>query len=690
MMQEKIPYFLVADDDPVTRLMLCRFLEKIGYEALGVKNGAEAVRCFEERVPDVVLMDAKMPVMDGFQACLEIKRQPDSAHVPVIMITGLHDDESVDRAFAVGATDFVPKPIHWAILRNRVRYLIQILHTEKQLYLAASVLENTAEGVVVTGPDATILSVNPAFERITGYAPEEVVGQRTSLLRSGRHEASFYQNLWASLTSGNSWQGEIWNRKKSGEIYPQWSHINAIRTPNGSTINYVMVFSDLTAAKESEESLLYLTGHDLLTGLPNRLMFHERLGHLLADARREDGALVAVFLLDLDRFKVVNDTMGHDMGDRLLVEVAQRLSGSIPPQAVLARMGGDEFGIVLPRLESADDAATLARHILACLSELHKIDDMEFYLGCSIGIGIYPLDGQDVKTLTKNTDAAMSHAKEQGRNNWQFYRQAFNTASLARMLLENSLRSALERQEFLLYYQPQIDLRNMELAGVEALIRWNHPEKGMVSPGDFIPLAEATGLIIPIGRWVLLSACHQAKSWLDAGYPPVRMGINLSGIQFKLPDFPEQVLATINDVGLDPRCVELELTESIAMGDVAESLTKLLTLSRSHIRLAIDDFGTGFSSFGYLKKFPVNTLKIDQSFVRTCTSIPEDAAIVRAFIGIAHSLGLKVIAEGVETEEQLDFLRQEQCDEIQGYFFSRPLSASAFQSFMDSWLTNKR
>ncbi|MBF0152315.1 MAG: EAL domain-containing protein [Magnetococcales bacterium] len=690
MMEEKKPYFLVADDDPVTRLMLCRFLEKIGYDTLGVKNGAEAIQRFTERIPDVVLMDAKMPVMDGFQACLEIKKRPGAAQVPVIMITGLNDEESVDKAFDVGATDFVPKPIHWAILRNRVRYLLQVLSAERQLYLAANVLESTAEGVVVTDPEATILSVNPAFQRITGYQAEEAIGRPMSLLQSGRHDAAFYQYLWKSLTSDNSWQGEIWNRRKNGEIYPQWTHINAIRSPRGNTTNYVMVFSDLTASKESEENLLYLTGHDLLTGLPNRLMFHERLGSLLAEAKREPEAMIAVFLLDLDRFKVVNDTMGHDVGDRLLVEVAQRLSACIPPHATLARVGGDEFGVILPHPESTNDAAALARDILARLSELYKMDSMEFFLGCSIGIGIYPLDGEDVKTLTKNTDAAMSHAKEQGRNNWQFYRNEFNTASLARMLLENSLRNALERDQFLLYYQPQVDLQHMRLVGVEALIRWNHPEKGMVSPGEFIPLAEATGLIVPMGRWALLTACRQAKVWQDAGYPPLRMGVNLSGIQFKLPGFTEQVLAIIQEVGLDPRHVELELTESIAMGDVAESLAKLQTLSRSHIRLAIDDFGTGFSSFGYLKKFPINTLKIDQSFVRTCNSSPEDAAIIRAFIGIAHSFGLRVIAEGVETEEQLAFLRTEQCDEIQGYYFSRPLPASAFQLFMDSWFNDKR
>ncbi|MBF0424059.1 MAG: diguanylate cyclase, partial [Magnetococcales bacterium] len=456
-MQEKIPFFLVADDDPVTRLMLCRFLEKIGYEALGVKNGAEAVSRFVERVPDVVLMDAKMPVMDGFQACLEIKKFPGSAQVPVIMITGLNDEESVDRAFEVGATDFVPKPIHWAILRNRVRYLLQVLEAERQLYLAANVLESTAEGVVVTDPRATILSVNPAFQHITGYPATEVIGKRMSLLQSGRHDDAFYRHLWESLTAGNSWQGEIWNRRKNGEIYPQWTHINAIRSPQGNTTNYVMIFSDLTAAKESEENLLYLTGHDLLTGLPNRLLFHERLGHLLAEAGRDAESMIALFLLDLDRFKVINDTMGHDVGDRLLIEVTQRLSECLPKQATLCRVGGDEFGIILPRPENANDAAILARQILARLSELYNIDGMEFFLGCSIGIGIYPLDGQDVKTLTKNADAAMSHAKEQGRNNWQFYRHEFNTASLARMLLENNLRNAVERDQFLLYYQPQIN-----------------------------------------------------------------------------------------------------------------------------------------------------------------------------------------------------------------------------------------
>ncbi|MBF0625713.1 MAG: EAL domain-containing protein [Magnetococcales bacterium] len=675
------PLFLVVDDDPVSRLMLCRSLEKSGYETIAEENGAKALAAFDRRRPDVVLLDAKMPVMDGFEACRAIKQCPGGDNVPVLMITGLNDEESVDKAYEAGAADFITKPIHWAILRNRVQYLIKVLEAERQLYLAAGVIESTDEGIVVTDSDSIIQSVNPAFARITGYSAAEAVGRSMNLLKSGHHDREFYRNMWECLRNFGNWKGEIWNRRKNGEIYPQWANINAIKSPTGQVSNFVVVFTDLTAAKESEESLLYITGHDALTDLPNRLLFYDRLGHALNDARRDEKG-VAVLLLDLDRFKVINDTIGHDVGDRLLVKVSEKLNAAMPEKDMLFRMGGDEFGVILGGLDDSRQAVQVAQGILEVLARPFTLDDMDLFIGGSIGIGLFPGDGPDVKTLVKNTDAAMYHAKEQGRNNFQFYRNELNTTSLARMMLEGSLRNALEREEFLLFYQPQIDLKSGRMVGMEALMRWRHPERGMISPGEFIPLAEESGLIIPMGRWALLTACRQNRAWQEAGFPPLRMAVNLSGLQFNAPDFTDQVFKVLGETGLDPATLELELTESIAMGDVEETLAKLHTLDQVNMHLAIDDFGTGFSSLSYLKRFPIDTLKIDQSFVRNCTSDPEDAAIIRAFISLAHSLGLRVIAEGVETAEQLQFLQQEDCDEVQGYYFSRPLPADRFAEYM--------
>lgn len=680
----KKPLFFVVDDDPVTRIMLCRFLEKLGYAASGFANGAEVIGAFNSRLPDVVLMDAKMPVMDGFTACRQIKARSDAKHIPVLMITGLNDDESVDLAYETGAADFITKPIHWAILRNRVHYLLKNIEAERRLSLAAQVFDNTSEGIVVTDTHAVIQSVNPAFSRITGYASHDVVGQNMSMFRSDRHAPEFYQKFWQILKSEGQWQGEFYNRRKDGSVFPQWANISAILAPNGQVDNYITVFSDLSALRESEENLLYVTGHDALTGLPNRHLYHERLTFALDEAK-ETHAKVWVLLLDLDRFKVINETMGHDVGDALIVDVARRLSKLIGVRGNLSRLGGDEFGVILPKIQDDQSAAQIAQIAQSMLDVVRMpfvMYEVEFFVGASIGIGVYPLDGEDVKTLMKNVDAALYHAKEKGRNNFQFYRNEMNTHAMARMVMETNLRNALERNEFELYYQPKMSLETGRMAGVEALIRWNHPGHGMVSPGEFIPLAEETGLIVPIGIWALTEACERAVQWFGAGQTPFRVAVNLSGIEFEQPDFIFMVTEILRKSGMDHAWLELELTESIAMGDVEETLIKLKSLSGIRVRLAIDDFGTGFSSLKYLKRFPIHTLKIDQSFVSNCAQDLEDAAIIRAVIGLAHTLGLSVIAEGVETQAQLDLLRSDGCDVIQGFLYSRPLSEAALLEFL--------
>ncbi|MBF0128169.1 MAG: diguanylate cyclase, partial [Magnetococcales bacterium] len=474
MQMVRKPIFFVVDDDPVTRIMLCRFLEKLGYVALGYANGALANEAFDQGLPDVVLMDAKMPVMDGFEACRRMKARPDARHIPVLMITGLNDDDSVDRAFESGAADFITKPIHWAILRNRVFYLLRNIEAERRLSLAARVFDNTSEGIAVTDPYAVIQSVNPAFTRITGFESHEVMGRNMSLLKSGQHGDDFYARFWQTLMETGHWQGEFYNRRKDGSVYPQWANISAITDPVGRVEHYISVFSDLTALRESEENLLYVTGHDALTGLPNRHLFHEWLQIALSEAR-EAGGEVWVLQMDLDRFKVVNETMGHDVGDTLILEVSRRLAGLLGSRGGMGRLGGDEFGVILAKNEHAQSVTQFVHTVLDALRVPFVLHEVELFVGASIGIGVYPIDGADVKTLMKNVDAALYHAKEQGRNNFQFYRNEMNIHAMARMLLETSLRAALERGEFQLHYQPQMDTFSGELVGVEALMRWYRP-----------------------------------------------------------------------------------------------------------------------------------------------------------------------------------------------------------------------
>ncbi|MGN7611393.1 EAL domain-containing response regulator [Magnetococcales bacterium HHB-1] len=670
-MSEKHLIFIV-DDDPEARLLLQHRLKKYGYQTRCAADGEEVLTLLDEALPDLILMDAQMPGMDGFAACEWIKKQRTTRHIPVLMITAFDDAASVDRAYTVGAADFITKPIHWSILRNRLKYLLQRIEAQQQLDLANKVYQHAHEGIVVTDYQGVIQSVNPAFIDITGYRADEAVGKNMRMLKSGRHDAEFYRKMWHTLIHVGCWTGEIWNRRKNGEIYPQLASFTAIRDRQNNLINFVAVFSDLTTLKESEANLHYITGHDSLTGLTNRPFFIEHLDRMLAVPQRRN-RIIGVILFDLNRFKNINDTMGPDAGDQVLIQVSQRIQHVMPKKAILSRMSGDEFGVILPSVGSSQKVEKHARRILEELSQPFLIDQLKIFLSASMGIAIYPGDGIDAKNLLKNADTALNFAKEEGDHHFQFYRRDLNASALKRVLLESSLRSALDNGEFELYYQPQIDLISNRVIGVEALIRWHHPDQGMVSPGEFIPLAEETRLIIPMGQWALETACKQAKAWQNAGYPPFRVAVNLSGIQFRQSGLDRLTAKILADVELDPKYLELELTESIAMGEVNRTLHKLNALSDLGLKLAIDDFGTGFSSLSYLRRFPIHTLKIDRSFVLSCTNDAEDAAIIRAIIRLAHSLGLRVIAEGVETKEQERFLRQEQCDEVQGYFYSTPL-----------------
>ncbi|MDP2430686.1 MAG: PAS domain S-box protein [Pseudomonadota bacterium] len=557
--------------------------------------------------------------------------------------------------------------------------------TEERLRQSAKVFESTTDGVSITDAAGNMIAVNRAFTVITGYTEAEALGRNPRILKSGRHDQPFYQAVWNSIARAGSWSGEIWNRRKNGEIYPEWLTISTVTDAAGKLTNYVGVFSDISQIKQSEAERERLAHFDPLTGLPNRLLFNARLDHAIQRAER-DGTPLTLLFVDLDRFKTVNDALGHPAGDRVLREVARRLSQSVRAEDTLARLGGDEFVIALERGGDATQASAMAEKLLAALTLPFDLDGQTVFVGASIGISAYPADGKDAATLLKNADAAMHQSKDDGRNTFRFYNAAMTRSARERLTLEASLRHAIEQQEFVLYYQPQIDVGSGGIVGVEALVRWNHPTTGLIAPNRFIPLAEETGLIVPLGEWVLFTACTQAREWLDnADLPSLGVAVNLSPRQFRQPNLAAHVHAMLDASGLPANLLELEITESAVMENPDQASATLRDLKALGITISIDDFGTGYSSLAYLKRFPIDKLKIDQSFIREIPQEQSDMEIAATIIAMARNLHLKVLAEGVETEEQLAFLQIHGCDAYQGYLCSRPVPAPE----LERWLARR-
>lgn len=543
---------------------------------------------------------------------------------------------------------------------------------EESLRLSAAVFENTTEGVIITDADENIVSTNRAVFDITGYENKEIIQKPISMLKSERHDEDFYRDIQKTVAKTGSWQGEVWNRRKNGEIYPQWLNISVVRNEKREISNYAWVFSDISAIKESQQKLDHLAHHDPLTGLPNRLLLDARMTQSLSRARRNKSK-IAVMFLDLDHFKNVNDTLGHPVGDLLLQEVSNRLISCVREEDTVCRQGGDEFIVILEELHDSHFASDVAQKIIVSLAQKYNLQGHEVYVTCSIGISLYPDDSEDMTTLFKNADSALYRAKAQGRNAYQYYTDELTNNAIQRMQMENGLRKSIERNELILYYQPQVDLYSGHIVGVEALVRWQHPEKGLLLADDFIPLAEETGLINRIGEWVLYNACRCLKSWIDNGLPKIKMSVNISAVEFNQKNFSQTVAKILNETGLEGNCLELELTERIVMKDAQNSINIMYELKKLGVSFSIDDFGTGYSSLSYLKKFPIDRIKIDKSFISNITTDSEDAAISQAVISMSHSMHLKTVAEGVETLEQQEFLRSRQCDEIQGFYFSHPL-----------------
>jgi diguanylate cyclase (GGDEF)-like protein/PAS domain S-box-containing protein len=543
---------------------------------------------------------------------------------------------------------------------------------EEKLRLSARVFEHTGDGIVVADAACRIVAVNAAFERITGYQEGEVLQQSPLMLHTDLYDQSFIDALEHKLNTEGQWRGEVWSRRKNGEVFPEWLIVSTITDDKGRLDGFVAVFSDLSEIRNATAQLQFLSNHDPLTRLPNRSLFNDRLLQAIETAAMEHRQL-GVLLLNIDRLKRINEGIGHEAGDQLLRETGRRLLTKLQPGDTLARLGSDEFVMLLTHVDDADDINAAAQQLLELVAQPFQVAGHELTVTASIGIALYPEDGATPSDLLKNADTALAHVKESGSNGFRYFTGQMNIRALHWMSIEHRLRGASGRNELMLHYQPQMALNGNRLSGVEALLRWQSPTLGLVPPTEFIPVAEDTGLIIAIGEWVLHTACAQGRSWRDAGMAPVRIAVNVSAHQIATGNVPALVREALRRSGMTPQCLAIELTESVLMKEADSAMSQIAELRAMGVAVALDDFGTGYSSLGYLSRFALDKIKLDQSLVRNITRDDKSDAIARASIGLAHGLGLSVVAEGVERPEQLDFLRTAQCDEIQGYLFSRPL-----------------
>jgi diguanylate cyclase (GGDEF)-like protein/PAS domain S-box-containing protein len=546
--------------------------------------------------------------------------------------------------------------------------------TADELRLYANAFDNSGEAMLIADKDNRIVNVNSAFISQTGYTLDDVIGRDPRIFSAGNTPTSVYQEMWRALTERNFWQGELWDRKKTGEVYPKWIRISAIRDQDENVLFYTASFTDITDRKEAEARIEHLAHHDILTGLHNRFSMEVRLEQAIASAQREQKS-IAILFIDLDRFKSINDTLGHHVGDKLLIDVAARLKGCVRNSDVVARIGGDEFIIVLTSIKDNSHAAIVAENILQMVSQPYNIDGHEISTSPSIGISIYPDDGTVYDELMRAADVAMYHAKEHGRNNYHYFNEAMLVAASERLRFERELRIAVSSNQLELYYQPQIRTSDGAIVALEALVRWNHPKDGLILPDRFISIAEESGIILDLGRWVIDAACRLLVAWRSQGRLGYKIAINLSARQLQSETLSDEFETILKRHEVDGRHLEVEITETAAMNDPALAVSQLNALRRLGISIAIDDFGTGYSSLGYLKRLPINTLKLDRTFVRDIERDPSDAEICSATVALAHNLGLQIVAEGVETAAQRDFLMRLNYDYLQGYFYSKPLPA---------------
>ena len=678
-MSEPLNVLLVEDSED-DAILTRRQLSQAGFElhCERIDSARLMQAALDAHSWDVVISDYHMPGFSG-SAALKLL-QATGLDIPFVIVSGAIGEEIAVELMRAGAHDYIMKgnlarlaPAIERELREAGERRARRV-AEADLRLAAKVFEGSVEGILITDKNGRILRINQAFLDITGYGEDEAIGQRPRMLQSGRHDEAFFRHMWASLTETGSWQGEIWNRRKNGEIYPEWLTISAVSDESGQVTHYIGGFTDLSQQKQAEEHIQHLMYYDALTNLPNRALFRDRFQHCMLRTRRSNDH-TAFIHLDLDRFIKVNDTLGHAVGDQLLLQVGQRLSKTIRPMDFVARLGGDDFAMAVPALMTRAEVEDFLEKIIDVFAEPFCIAKREIFLVPSMGAVMYPDDASSYDELACYAETALQYAKRLGES-YQFYHSAMNTDADERLNMESALRRALERDEFRLHYQPQVDVSTGDVIGVEALLRWERCDDGMVMPGRFIPLLEDTGLIITVGEWVLRRACRDQQTWLAGGGRPVPVAVNLSPRQFRNRDLIHMIDRVLAESGTDPHLLELEITESSVMDDPEFAMQTLQACHERGIRIAIDDFGTGYSSLSYLKRFPLDVLKIDRSFVADVPKDDDDAAIIDTIIAMAHRLNLRVIAEGVETAAQQDFLREHGCDWVQGYYFGRPMPLS--------------
>jgi diguanylate cyclase (GGDEF)-like protein/PAS domain S-box-containing protein len=698
---------VILDDRVTNRNIFAKLAASIedGVDVRAFGDPLQALGWLERNTPDLVFSDFKMPEMNGAQFVRRFRELPGCADVPVVVLTVYEERSSRIEALEAGATDFLQSPVDHHEFLTRARNLLRMRRQQLIIKSRASTLERELQQsertrqeelrdsrerlaqVIDTVPamvsasdrDGRCIFVNALKAAFYGVDPAGALGKSGEEVFGTRHDARNSGLDRLVFESGKplpSFEEEIVDQ--GGETRVLLTTKSPLRDSTGRVINVLTTSLDITDRKRAEQHLMHLAHHDTLTDLPNRTFLRDRLRRQIARTRRGD-RIFALHLLDLDRFKSVNDAFGHELGDRLLKAVAERLTSTLGETEMIARLGGDEFAILQTDVKRSEDVAELARWIIDILGEPFMIDGHAVTSGASVGIAIHPTDGSDADTLLKNADVAMYRAKSDGRNTHRMFSADMNASARETVVLEADLRQALMRKEFQLHYQPQVDIRTGEIVGAEALLRWRRPNVGLVSPAEFLPLAEENGLIVPINEWVLHEACRQACAWDAAGLPPIRVAVNLSPVQFAKRDVAQHVIEVLEETGLEPTRLELELTENIVIQNNKSTSENLRRLQELGVTFSIDDFGTGYSSLAYVKNFPVNRIKIDQGFIRNLENDLNDAAIVRAIVSLGHSLNLDVIAEGVERAEQLEILLKEGCDEVQGYFFSRPLPASDFQ-----------
>ncbi|TFW29368.1 EAL domain-containing response regulator [Duganella callida] len=704
---------LIVEDTPASLKLLSDLLTEAGYYVRQAPNGELALWTAQSRPPELILLDVRMPGIDGFEVCRRLKASPELSRVPVIFLSAQHDTDDKVRGFALGAVDFIAKPFQTeeilartdahvrlgraqkalaaerALLEERVaertaelaKEVEQRRANEEFLRLASQVFEATQDAIVVADPHGHIVATNPAFTQISGYTAKEVLGRSVALLHAGEPDAASFAAMVQAVAKSGHWSGEILARRKNGDIYPGLLSASVVRDEAGQLINHVAVFMDITERKAEQHLIDFLSNHDALTGLPNRLLARQRFDQTLATARRE-GRCVAVMCLDLDRFKSINDSYGHQIGDKALQVVSKYLTETVREGDTVTRQGGDEFQIIIADEPQLGVTIALAQKILAGLRKDLVIDGQQITVTSSIGIAVSLTDGDSFDELVRNADTALFRAKEIGRDNYAFFTERMDAEIRDKLAIQSQLRGAIARDEFEVHYQPQVCLKTGAMVGAEALLRWDNAVLGKVPPNRFIPLAEEYGLANSIGEWVLESACAQMKVWHDQGLGYVKVSVNLAAAQFANDATVPYVESTLRKFGLAPEYLGLEITEGTVMGDPNKAVASLRRLKDIGVSISLDDFGTGYSSLSYLKRFPIDVLKIDKSFVDDVTTNSADAAIALSVISLAHNLNMRVIAEGVETREQMQFLTERGCDEMQGYYFSRPLNADGFTALL--------